>query len=121
MAVHALISNFENDVWDAYPLRKTVIESMITNASRERARYSNEERDFWLDSYNNMLHRQFNKLAEVLNGPWPSTVESWQERSKFDIFGLNWSTIHAYSSSLYPDSLTSQNCMKLVTNLKQTA
>eukprot|EP00112_Aurelia_sp_Birch-Aquarium-sp1_P012400 Seg2609.3 transcript_id=Seg2609.3/GoldUCD/mRNA.D3Y31 product="hypothetical protein" protein_id=Seg2609.3/GoldUCD/D3Y31 len=33
-----------------------------------------------------MSHRQFNKLAEVLNGPWPSTVETWQEISKFDIF-----------------------------------
>ena len=99
--VHALIQAYENGSWDMNPLRQAIIESSITNTLRERSMYSKLERDFWLDCFNNMSHRQFNRMSEVLNGPWPSTVESWQTIPKFDTFGLNWSTICSYSALQY--------------------
>ncbi len=116
LPVHTLISNYENNVWGTNVLRKTILESMIANETRFNRVYA-KERDFWLDIYNNISHRQFNRMSAVLNGPWRSTVESWQERTSFEIFGLNWSTISAYSKSMYPSTTTLlPDCDELKTN-----
>jgi len=88
-----LINNFDN----MSDIQKGIISSIIQKPNQ----YDEGSKVFWKDMFLNMSHRQFNKLAESLNGPWRCTIRRWLGNNKFTGFDLMFCNVASFSEEVY--------------------
>ena len=83
-------------------LQKNMMSGIL---SRDK-KYGEVLKGFWIDMFLNMCHRQFNKLAASLNGPWDTTVAKWLSHGAIECcFGVSWDAIIAFAEECYEQSI----------------